>query len=593
LDLLIYLVIGTLFGIFLDQLFMYKVGKHVSNYFSPLITLGKSNPFYAYLLSTPLFIFLVILVHGNKADLPFFGDNVGYIIYNTRWMIENNSWFQPTDHDPGHSSTIFLLLMFWWKIFGTSLWASHLFQYIWGGMMLSGCYWLARTVCKSSRYIALLALSIFVFHPHFFTLMNFLYFEIPMVGFLAWALVGYYTQKPALFIPAMALFLLIRVDAIPFAFFFCLSELLIIPLFIFFKQKCNRRVGKLLLRRWVKWNIYMAMASVPLALWLIVHRLHSGYWLQCDTFTVTTAWRDSWEDIWFGFSLANRWNVFWKEGNTEFITVAIICLITGLLCTLGMRVFGYKPPNRHMRLIVRERIFLFSFIIQATLIYLLFSVKKEILGRYFLTFDLHFLFACIISLSLLTHSLRCVFKSRPSIPAPIMVPLGCLALLIPLNYAVRIHPGIPDRLPILSQPQKDLLKNWHGAGSELNTQLFSIINTHRRAIRWLEKKCAKRDTQQIILADYPDNKMLTIPEAGYIREQNLQVITLRKIDEIRNNHWDYFFTSKSSMGLQFQEDEELIKQVPIELVRQFTPNDPAYKDFTITIYRRATTPPTQ
>jgi len=83
----------------------------------------NQNKFY-FIISIPFGVILFLL----SQNFPLFWDNVLFAAKMGGHLYENNilNWTMPNSFDPGHPPFLGFILALFWKVFGKSLWVSHL-----------------------------------------------------------------------------------------------------------------------------------------------------------------------------------------------------------------------------------------------------------------------------------------------------------------------------------------------------------------------------------------------------------------------------------------------------------------------------------
>ena len=69
-----------------------------------------------------ILLFMISYDFGMFWDNVLFASKMGNQIYNNGFL----DWTMPNEFDPGHPPFLGAVLAFFWKIFGHSLWVSHL-----------------------------------------------------------------------------------------------------------------------------------------------------------------------------------------------------------------------------------------------------------------------------------------------------------------------------------------------------------------------------------------------------------------------------------------------------------------------------------
>jgi hypothetical protein len=107
-----------------------------------------------------LIVFMISYDFGMFWDNVLFASKMGNEIYNNGFL----NWTMPNEFDPGHPPFLGVILAFFWKIFGHSLWVSHLAML---PFMIGAIYQLQRFIAYfvSNNTMILLGLLLVVADP--------------------------------------------------------------------------------------------------------------------------------------------------------------------------------------------------------------------------------------------------------------------------------------------------------------------------------------------------------------------------------------------------------------------------------------------
>lgn len=543
---------------------------------------GGWRPFALYIL----FLLLVLAVHGSRIDMPFYADSMGYIIYTTRYMLAEATIFQPIAHDTGHPPLGFLALGTAWSIFGRSLAVSHLVQYAWMALLLLAVWSLGRAMAPRRIAPAVLAVLVFLLHPVYFVTANTLDLEVPQMAFLAWAINGVYTRRRAVMILGLVGMLYAKASSIPSAFFLCVVEFVLLPMLAALWNRDRPGAAALMWAWWRMWVSGAMIAALCIGMWLVVHRVHSGFWLQSPQFTITTRMEWTWEQFQRGFQHVNVWNVWWREGTREWVGLCVFLLV---LAIVQARISSipyrrvFRPRGGFLRPLP---MFCVSMLLQALMFYCLYAFKVEILGRYFMPFSLFLMLAGVAAYAML---LEAMLPTKGGRAFSTRVTAWGVLVILAGNWAIRIHPSIPTRIPFLAVDGQHYLMNWQEPTSELGAQFFELIDAHKRAIRWLDRE--RGDGDPIVAAWYPYNPMLLYPEAGYV-DRPFRVFSPDTDEKLLGGEWDYLYQAPVSLAPRlYAEGDEFMRTRGAIEVRRVLPREQGYQTYPVTILRATLLPP--
>lgn len=534
-----------------------------------------------FLLFSVSFFLLYLTVYGLHypfRELPFWDDSVGYMVLNTRHMAENHTLFGPAGHDPGHPPLCFLALWGFWTVFGHTALAGHLCEWFWTAWLIAGAGFLGYLFSGRSRLAAFFAMAFAALHPHYYALANSLLIEVPMAAFFLWMLYGFHAKRPAVFVVATALLALSKMNALVLLFAFLVVEMGLYPAARIAWLWRRREERNRLLRDWLRWVALTALALAPLALWLPIHRIHQGFWIQSRMFDPTTRMAFDWESIHLKLVRDGVWAIGWTEGNRLMVECAAAALVAaGALA--AWRRWGWggrelvasaerpgdgadaaRPTGfgRDGLTFPAALPAVVSLTLQGAIFYFLHACKVEVLQRYYATLNLQFMLAFLLALGALRGEivLWANRKRRASGDASSEIEdktgggfrlrfvlsalTAGLGLVLSLNFVVRLHPDFPDRVPFLSPGQRDALRNHNGPTYDLNLQIVKPLWAVRKTVRWLEKQSRHAPEKPIVVAAYPFGNALSFPEGGYLRgTEGLRVVGFTRDDELLHRQWDY------------------------------------------------------
>ncbi len=538
----------------------------------------------------------VALLHGARSDLPFWGDSIGYVIFTAKWFAENNTIINPVWHDPGHPPLCFLVLLSFWKIFGTTEpWVSHLCQWFWVTWIWLGAFQLSRSLFPGNRLAPFGSVLLFALHPHLFMVANTLDLEAAQLAAFLWLLVGFYQSRPLVYITSASILLLTKLSSIPLLFFFCSLEFVLIPVLLSVRYRWKKLAVESICLNTSKWILYTILASVPLLVWLIYHYHQTGYWFQSENFSHTTSFVLEQEFFLFGFFERGAWNVYFKEGNELLIKMSF-AISVGLMVMLfinwkqSIKLFPFQrlslPSHRSF-----FQLFV-SFFFQGLLIYTMYSLKYELLHRYLLPVQALLILCFLV---LLGTFLQNVLHAADVKWSHKKTRLVCTVVLFPIsgilafNYFVRLHAETPDRIGIPSAGMREWFRNEQLAGSDQNLQLVTMIEEYERMVHWLERREEKEGKAFRVYAQYPITGMLELKEAGYLEGEPLEVRLLENPSDLFESDWDYYATSPATESYDRFLTSEVQLEYRIYLKRQFIPETWRYEEHRIRLYRNGRT----
>ncbi len=147
---------------------------------------------------------VVITFWYPTKDVPYWWDSALYVIPAARYYIKANfsSFILPSEpqfSDFSHPPLFSFLLAGVWKIFGESLFISHLFYLIFVFLAIISLYLLGKRVANfdnlTNNLVGFSAALILLFTPVFLAQVGIIYTEIPMTAFALLAVYFFLNQK--------------------------------------------------------------------------------------------------------------------------------------------------------------------------------------------------------------------------------------------------------------------------------------------------------------------------------------------------------------------------------------------------------------
>ncbi len=537
------------------------------------------------------FFLVVLLLHHPHRRLPFWSDSLGYMITNSVHMREHHTWYQPLHHDTGHPPLTFGVLLAAWSLLGASVTVSHGVQWIWGALLLAGMWKLCWVATNRSWLLASLGAALTALHPHLYALTDTLLPEIPMAALFVWMVYGFYARRAGVYLLAATLLLLTKVNAYPLFAYFVGTELGLFPVIRWIQNRRHRDAVREMVRHWIRWLAPTGLALVPLALWFTIHWIHQGFPLQSEEFSISTRISLTPEKIHEGLLHEGLWAVWWTEGNRLAVGMGAVLLTVavavGAVRHRSLRFLREtKPPGllRHPLALVG------SLAIQSAPLYVLLSLKVMNLQRYYLTIHVVFIVFLVVAMAQAKANLLQGGAGRQKVEQAarrlaVGVALSLAGLLALGNYAVRLHPKYPDRLPFLSERIRAWFRNDNPTGYTMNLQMYDALYLVRKAVRWIEKESAAAEQPPVIVASYPYYPALIFPEAGYRKTRAwMDVRELATEQEFLERPWDYCLQAPLQLMAGDMPSERVLEKRKAMARKRITRPDAPW-GFTLTIYQ--------
>lgn len=210
-------------------------------------------------------IFFVRLFFTVKND-PFFGDAVASTSRCVNNIYDHNllTVFYPTDADPAHPTLYSWLMALCWKIFGQSLFVSHLYGMIWLMLLVFVFRKLAKLFLENETTVnqaTLLLLVMPVFLAQGAMMLN----TVAVMTFFLAAIYGLFTQNNKWFLSATILMMLSHMQAPFFLLALAATDFIL-----------NINEQKFI--DWIKQRfVFYAIPFLVLLSWLTLHYVHTGW----------------------------------------------------------------------------------------------------------------------------------------------------------------------------------------------------------------------------------------------------------------------------------------------------------------------------
>lgn len=543
-----------------------------------------------------IFFLVIGLSHYEFKKLPIWGDSLGYMIVNSNYMYINHTIFQPIEHDTGHPPLTFLIMALFQALFGEKVFVFHLTQWLWGALLLWGMWVLPKKFSNNSVIISTGAVLITLFHPHIYSLLNSLVPDIALTVCLVWLFVGFYYKNPLIYIFYSALFTFTKLSALPILCFFYFVELFIYPSFLLFINFNKKRKKRIILKWWLKWIYYSCLSLIPISLWLIIHRIHSGFWFQSSCFDITTKFEFTKERFLSGFWDYGKWGIWSRDGNNElaFLSLGLFIIFVFIILACYLKNLFKNKNNRitNQSLFKNNKILWLSFslFLQGSLSYVLYSFKVQIVYRYYVFMNIMLIIGSILLLTLLElylfKILNLMIRNKRIVSLLTKCFISFIMILIVFNYAVRLHPNYPDKIPFVSDNFKKYFRSYKTLEWEMNLEGVDSMYVAKKAIKWFEKEIKNEKDNVIIIANYPHAGFLRYPQAGYLKGAPFNnIVSYYHEDKFINNDWDYYLTSSIEKYTNNQfPTEKIIKMKKVVLIKTFKDTNNTW-DYEFKIYK--------
>jgi len=216
--------------------------------------------FHIILIATLCPIFFLI------ADAPFFGDAISSTSRVVQYIYDQDllTIFYPLEWDPGHPTFYPWLMAACWKLFGRTLFVSHLYAYCWYIFLLFIFYKTVKVFITDSVEINK-TLLLFIVMPTTLSMSEMMLNTTAVMAFFLSAVYALVTRKNKWFLISTILMMLTHMQA-PFF----LLALAVTDFFLSMKEK-----------NFLKWFkerfVFYAIPFAVLLSWLIIHYIHTGW----------------------------------------------------------------------------------------------------------------------------------------------------------------------------------------------------------------------------------------------------------------------------------------------------------------------------
>ena len=324
-------------------------------------------------------------------DTPYWWDSAGYVVHTARQFLETNfNPLVPSDEytDFAHPPFFVTTLAASWKIFGESLFISHLVNFIFAFLALLYTYLLGKELIKdkiTGSLIGFFAGILLLITPVFLAQLGIIYVEIPVAAFAVMTV--YYAFKKNLlgYLVSATLMILTKEMAI-FIILIILAGIFLAKIYQWLKEK-----EKLNLTELAKTIFLWSIPLFILFLWFLYHKIIAGWWLVIPgrelggevvisfnkiravlKFLFLEQWR--WILTFFivfsGFFMVSKRDL--RENLLNFKILLIILILLGAALIFGLTEF------LHRYIILGLPFFFLLFFYCLALFFLTKSVKKQV-----------------------------------------------------------------------------------------------------------------------------------------------------------------------------------------------------------------------
>ncbi|MCX6190525.1 MAG: hypothetical protein NTW54_13205 [Bacteroidetes bacterium] len=295
-------------------------------------------------------IYFAVALFVFKDDY-FFGDAITSTSRLANFIYQQGIYFYPQGYDPGHPPTYSILLVFCWKIFGKTLFVSHVYGVFWCVMMFWGFRKLSLQLVnlKVVNYASLLFLA----HPTFISQNAMMLNTAMLTTCFFWALYFLVSKQNVMLTFILSVMVISHLQGAFFLASIAGADFIMnrkeYPIWVFIRTK---------------FLIY-AIPFVAFCVWLWLHYLHTGWWLISPDFGDATE-RNTAIQILKGFAYCA-----WRFADYGMILPIAIYLI------LKFKSKNFSAPDTLLWTTLAVTSIIMSFIL-----------KNTIAHRYFLGFEL-------------------------------------------------------------------------------------------------------------------------------------------------------------------------------------------------------------
>ena len=296
------------------------------------------------------YIFLIANINiffSHIVDLPFFGDAISSTSRAVQYIFDQNllTVFYPTDCDPGHPTLYPWLMAACWKVFGRTLFVSHVYAYCWYLFLMFVFYKTAKLFISDSVEVNK-TLLLFMLMPTTISMSVMMLNTTAVMAFFLLAIYSLLAKNNKWFLVGTTLMMLTHMQA-PFF----LLALATVDFFLSMKEK-NFIV-------WFKERfVIYAIPFAVLLCWLVLHFIHIG-WLvlspnysDIDKLNGISQYAKSllimgWRLIDFGmitFYIIFIYAVFKKVGDNKLqqVWLVLAIIICGLMAIFLENTIGHR-----------------------------------------------------------------------------------------------------------------------------------------------------------------------------------------------------------------------------------------------------------
>ncbi|MBE7560965.1 glycosyltransferase family 39 protein [bacterium] len=211
----------------------------------------------------------ILIAKAPYTQLPYFWDAMGYVASGA-WETYNDDFpliLSPL-FDSGHPPLFYLLLALVWKVFAPTPAVSHLFNLGWGILAAWGTYTLGRRLYGPlAGFWAALLLTL---SPLFYTQIGTLHFEPSLAALTVWAVYFALAGRVIPYLFCATAMVLIKEPSV------VLVPAVVVAVWWRERQKATPLHSR---RQAAALPVLYALPLVPLAVWLIYHRVETGWFL--------------------------------------------------------------------------------------------------------------------------------------------------------------------------------------------------------------------------------------------------------------------------------------------------------------------------
>lgn len=219
-------------------------------------------------------LFILLFSWFSTVNIPYWWDSAGYVISGAKYLLDNN--FTPLVIGPAgktiaHPPFFIALLALFWKVFGESLFVSHLLNLIFSILIIVFISKIPFVLIKnhlSATLTGFFSSILFIFTPLFQAQLGIVYLELPMVAFSLGAIYMFLQGRYKYYLVLAALAIITKETAL-----YIFASLVGIKVFLELRQNFKANLKPL---------IHQALSLIfipliPFLLWLIYHFSVNGW----------------------------------------------------------------------------------------------------------------------------------------------------------------------------------------------------------------------------------------------------------------------------------------------------------------------------